>query len=337
MASPEFELIRDYFSDIGAAREDVLLGIGDDAALLRLGSGWELVVSSDTLVEGVHFDHHTTPEALGHKSLAVNLSDLAAMGAEPLWFTLALTLPTIDPVWLSAFTRGLQQLARATGVRLVGGDTTRGPLTITLQVMGRVPNNQAVRRSGAQIGDEIYVTGRLGDAALALRLRALGLPLEEQLAAALDRPQPRLATGYALRGRASAAIDLSDGLLADLGHILERGGAMHLRSAEESRSESNRLGADIELTRLPLSTSVRTAIDRWGWELALAAGDDYELCFTLPAGAERALRGHLDESEEITRIGQISATPGIRCIGPDGAIYAPQQAGFDHFAQQNSA
>ncbi len=239
----EFDLIRDYFTDVGARRTDVDLGVGDDCALLEVPAGQQLAISIDTLAAGTHFLPDCDPESLGHKSLAVGLSDLAAMGAEPAWATLALTLPDHDPGWIAAFSRGFAALAGAHGVSLVGGDTTRGPLSVTVQVHGLVPAGRAIRRSGAAPGDRVYVSGTLGDAGLALRRILSGEPVDPVARARLERPTPRVALGLALRGVASAMIDVSDGLAADLGHILAASG----------------VGAEIDLTALPLSAAVRSA------------------------------------------------------------------------------
>lgn len=315
MALNEFQLIERYFAAGGLRREDVVLGIGDDAALLRVPPGMELAVSIDTLVEGVHFPAGTQAAAVGHKALAVGLSDLAAMGAEPAWATLSLSLPEADEDWLGGFASGLSALAGRYGVQLVGGDTVRGPLVVTLQVHGLVPAGQALRRRGARPGDRVYVTGTLGDAGLGLRL----LRGELQATAAdtayargrLDLPQPRVETGLALRGIASAAIDVSDGLAADLGHILEVGG----------------VGAVIDASALPLSEAlVRSVEPAAALELALTAGDDYELCFTVPAAKVEDLAGL-----SCTCIGQIEAGCGLRVAAADGSPVPLDHLGFDHF------
>jgi thiamine-monophosphate kinase len=274
----------------------------------------------DTLVEGVHFLPDVDPSALGHKALAVNLSDLAAMGAEPVWATLSLTLPRADEGWLAGFSRGFSDLARRFGVQLVGGDTTRGPLSITVAAHGLLEATGELRRSGAGPGDLIYVTGSLGDAGLALLARQ-GLYVDADglggLFARLERPEPRVAEGLALRGRASAAIDVSDGLAADLGHLCR----------------ASAVGATIQVDRLPCSRPVRTYVEETGdWSLPLAAGDDYELCFTVPTalqGEVEALAGSVPGG--LTWIGMVERQPGVRCCYPDGQTdEAP--TGFDHFA-----
>src|SRR3569832_2326684 len=315
MALSEIDIIRRYFTAAGARRGDVAVGVGDDAAVVDVPAGQQLVLAMDTLVSGVHFPEETRAEDIGYKALAVNLSDLAAMGAEPAWATLALTAPRNDPAWLAAFAGGFSELARAAGVQLIGGDTTRGPLTVTVQVHGLVSRGEAVLRSAAREGDVIYVTGTLGDAALALRRWRAGLPVtsraERQLAARLDRPTPRIEAGRALRGLAHAMIDISDGLAADLGHILAASGA----------------GATITLDALPLSAAfeeVAAAMHKErAAEIALTGGDDYELCFTVAAA-------HCAEAERrlaaigcgYRAIGLIEAAAGLRVRDRDGASVA---------------
>jgi len=320
MALSEFQLIHDYFSACGR-RSDVLLGVGDDCALLRPPAGMDLAVTTDTLVERVHFLPDADPASLGHKSLAVSLSDLAAMGARPAWVTLALTLPESDPGWLESFARGFAALAGEFGVQLVGGDTTRGPRSMTVQALGLCEPGRALTRAGARPGDHIYVTGTLGDAGLALRA-ARGQPLDARWLAGLqerlDRPTPRVAMGLALRGLARAAIDISDGLVADLGHILESSG----------------VGGRLELACLPLAEPVsRYLAETADWGLPLSAGDDYELCFTLPPGlGDRAESLAVAAGCRVTWVGEIEAEPGLRCRLPDGSLLARMPQGFDHFA-----
>ena len=317
----EFELIRTYLSDLGVRRADVGLDVGDDCALLRVPPGLELAVSIDTLVAGVHFFADCDPVALGHKSLAVGLSDLAAMGAEPAWATLALTLPDVDRDWLAGFARGLDALAREHGLRLVGGDTTRGPLTISVQVHGLVPRGEALRRSGARPGDLICVSGSLGAAALALRQLLRGERPEAGLRARLERPMPRIALGQALRGLASAAIDISDGLAGDLGHILAASG----------------VGATVELGRLPLARQVAEVVAASGgdWALPLGGGDDYELCFTLPSEHAPLLPALARRVGcPLARIGVIESDQVQRWRLPDGMDWQGSPMGFDHFARQ---
>ncbi len=313
----EFDLIRRYLTGLGAVRDDVLVDVGDDCALLHVPADRELAVGIDTLVSGVHFQPDCDPAALGWKALAVNLSDLAAVGAEPAWATLALTLPEADADWLAAFARGFGELAAAEDVRLVGGDLTRGPLAITVQAHGFVPVGHALRRSGAQPGDLVCVSGALGDAGLALEHQRAGEPVDAYLRRRLERPTPRIALGEVLRDLATSAIDLSDGLLADLGHVLSASGC----------------GARLELERLPLADQVAAAVGaRHDWALPLTSGDDYELCFTLP----RAAAGQLPVLAAaagcpLTTIGEIEAGSGLRCVRADGSLWRPPGGGYDHF------
>lgn len=315
MAVSEFELIKHYFSGLTQTRDDVLLGIGDDCALLSPPAGKQLAVTMDTLVAGRHFFPDVDPESLGHKALAVNLSDLAAMGAEPAWATLALTLPDVDEPWLSAFATGFSRLAAEYHVQLVGGDTTRGPLSISIQMQGFVDADRVLRRSGAQPGELIYVTGQLGLAALELSMRQQG-----QLnwpATALDKPRPRIEEGMVLAGIASAAIDISDGLLADLGHICEASGT----------------GALIQCNALPLDPRVDQHIQSTqDWSLPLSGGDDYELCFTVPENCQQQLQQLAHRhGYGFSLIGQIEAGREVRVLMPDGERMEPAVGGFDHF------
>jgi thiamine-monophosphate kinase len=316
----EFELIRIFFARQPQTRADVATGIGDDAALLRAPPGQLLAVTSDLLVAGVHFFPDVDPVSLGHKALAVNLSDLAAMGAEPAWFLLNLTLPRADTQWLEQFCRGMFALAREYNVQLVGGDTARGPLAVAIEAHGFVPEAMALRRSGAQAGDQIYVTGTLGDATLALRQCRGEIRLAERDLAVvkerLDRPVPRVHEGMALRGIAHSAIDISDGLLADLGHILA----------------SSQVGARIFLDRIPVSSVTRSYLKESGWETVLAGGDDYELCCTVPKINVAALE-KLDFSCGFHCIGEIEQESGLRVIDQSGKPYFPQVTGYDHFAK----
>lgn len=309
----EFSLIRRHFAGLTPASPDVVLGIGDDCALLQPSPGMQLAVTSDTLVAGRHFPESTAPADIGWKALAVNLSDLAAMGAQPRWFTLALTLPTADPGWLEGFAVGLGELARASGIALVGGDTTRGPLSITITAMGEVAPGQALRRDGARPGDRICVTGTLGDAALALRL--LDQPaLPAQLRQRLDRPMPRIRAGLALRGLATAALDISDGLAGDLGHILAASG----------------VGAEIDLRALPGSAHFNgLAPVALRAELMLRGGDDYELCLCLPPESVEEAQQRLDVP--LTEIGRITVEPGLRSIDGSGSAQPQDACGYRHF------
>lgn len=314
----EFALI-DRIRARARSRVDVLLGIGDDAAILRVPAGHDLVVTSDTLVSGVHFPAQTAPTDIGWKALAVNLSDLAAMAATPAWCTLALTLPDADADadWVDAFLDGFLELAERHDVALVGGDTTRGPLSITVTAHGFVPEGQALRRDGAHAGDEVWVTGSIGDAAGALaQWRARG-PSSAKLRHRLDRPTPRIAVGLALRGIATAGIDLSDGLAADLGHVLA----------------ASSVGARIDLGRLPTSRPLADHFEQaQRWPLQLSGGDDYELCFTAPASAAFAIEQALAACDVTgTVVGQLVAEPGLRFTTPEGEDYVPAAAGFQHF------
>ena len=315
--SAEFELIERIRARAGA-REDVLLGIGDDAALLQVPAGHELVLSTDTLVAGVHFPDDTAATDIGWKALAVNLSDLAAMAATPAWVSLALTMPQPDADWLDAFLDGFCELADAHQVALVGGDTTRGPLAITITAHGFVPSGQALRRAGAHAHEDVWVTGTLGDAAGGLQQWRAGGLHSSKLRYRLDRPTPRIAAGLALRGLASAAIDLSDGLAADLGHVLRASGR----------------GAELELGRLPTSRTLAEHFtdDAARWRLQLAGGDDYELCFTASPPDALAIEQALAACEvTATVIGRTTAEPGLRLLQPDGEPFALDALGYAHF------
>jgi thiamine-monophosphate kinase len=324
----EFDLIRRYFTR-PARHAD--LGVGDDCALLRPTPGCQLAVSSDMLVAGRHFLHDVDPATLGHKALAVNLSDLAACGARPLAFTLALALPQADPRWLEPFAHGLLTLADAHGCELIGGDTTQGPLNICITVMGEVPlvqgRSPALLRSGARPGDDIYVSGTLGDARLALdALRGVPALPAGQLAAArqrMDTPQPRVALGLALRGVATAAIDISDGLLGDLGHILDasRVGARLDTAQALTLLRHGRDPGDTQLPEVVRLTCV------------LSGGDDYELAFTAPATARAAVQAcAFGADTPVTRIGVVQAEPGLRLVDARGTPIDNSFRSFDHFA-----
>ena len=313
----EFSLI-ERIRRRAAAREDVVLGIGDDAALLRVPPGRELAVAMDTLNAGVHFPDGTAAAAVGWKALAVNLSDLAAMGAEPAWCTLSLSLPQADAAWLDGFLDGFLELAAAHRVALVGGDTTRGPLSVCVTVHGLIEPGSALRRDGARVGDAVWVSGTLGDAAGALRQwQQQGVGVDPALRDRLDRPTPRVALGRALRGIAHAAIDVSDGLLADLGHVCTASG----------------LAAEIELDALPCSAALAAAFDRdTRRALQAAGGDDYELCFTAPAEASAAI-GALARALALplARIGRTVEGAGVRALTADGTPWQPARAGYEHF------
>jgi len=320
----EFELIERYFSRPPRSRS-VALGVGDDAALLIPTPGCELVASVDMLVEGRHFFAAADPERLGYKTLAVNLSDLAAMGAAPRWVLLAGALPDGDPAWLEAFARGFYALADAHGVDLVGGDTTRGPRTLCVTILGEAPAGLALRRDGARSGDDVYVSGTLGDAALAVAaIEGQTSVDDDALRAArtrLEMPEPRVALGIALRGVASAAIDVSDGLTGDLGHVLER----------------SRVGAEIDLAAIPRSRALSIKLETDEAALALrcliAGGDDYELLFTAPpAAAERIAALATKLALPLTRIGRIADHAGLIVRDTHGAPLRDLPRGYDHFA-----
>lgn len=317
MAGSEFDLIRRHFAAATPARDDVPLGIGDDAALLQVPAGALLAVSIDTLVEGRHFLAGCDPAALGHKALAVNLSDLAAVGAEPAWATLSLTLPAADDAWLTAFMGGFAALARSYRLQLVGGDTTRGPLSITVQVHGFVAPQEVLRRSGARAGDHLLVSGTIGDAALALREMERGGDVAPALRDRLDRPTPRVALGRLLAGRAHAAVDVSDGLLADLGHLCAASG----------------VGARLDLARVPLSAPVAAACRHGDWTPVLAGGDDYELLFSVsPDRVADLLAECRSQGHAVEQIGRLVERPGIVVTYPDGRERDLAPRGFDHFA-----
>lgn len=316
----EFGLIRRFFADAGLTRADVALGIGDDCAILNPPPGMRLALTTDTLNAGVHFPTATDPYAIGFKSLAVSLSDLAAMGATPAWFSLNLSLPEVSQDWLAGFAQGLFALAQAHHIQLVGGDTTRGPLSIGITALGFLPADKALTRAGARAGDRVYVTGTLGDAALALavlkRESALKEEYRPQVFTKLNLPQPRVAEGAMLRDLATGCIDVSDGLVADLGHVLAASG----------------VGARIDLRRLPLSAAYKSVFAEFGWAPAVTHGDDYELCFTLPAAQQRAFDRLLPQFAcGFTHIGDIEAEPGLRLVDANGPVALPARGGFDHF------
>ncbi len=315
----EFDLIARYFT---RPAPNAVLGVGDDAALLAPSPGAQLVVSSDMLVAGRHFFPHTDPRQLGHKALAVNLSDLAAMGAVPRWAILALALPTVDEAWLADFSRGFFALAERFGVTLVGGDTTRGPLNLCVTVLGEAPAGRALRRSGAKPGDEIWVSGDLGGAALGLRYLwgEVGLDAADSSVclSRLQQPEPRVVLGDMLACVAHAAIDISDGLLADLGHVLERSG----------------VGAVLEFNRLPAHPVVSARLpDPIVRHCLLAGGDDYELCFTAPADRAGAILAvGKAAGVPVARVGRITAEPSLRLLDGEGRDMEIERRGFDHFA-----
>jgi thiamine-monophosphate kinase len=310
MALSEFGLIGHFFGQHTRKKPTTLLGIGDDCALLQIPAGYELAITTDTMVENVHFLANTAPEHLGHKLLAVNLSDLASMGAKPLSVTLALTLPSVNESWLAAFSQGFFKLANQLEVDLVGGDTTKGPLAFTVQALGLVPHGQALRRNAAQVGDWVYVTGPLGSAGLGLKIAQGNCPYDSDALARFHCPMPQVAIGQALRGIANACIDISDGLLADLGHILRQ----------------SQVGACLQWEAMPFIPAVQTYIhETKDWLMPLTAGDDYELCFTInPANASQVPAG-------CHKIGVIEAASGLR-INKAGNIFPLEMKGFEHFS-----
>ena len=315
----EFELIRTYFAAAPCAQggEGIALGIGDDCALLAVPPGEQLAISTDTLVAGVHFADPCDPFLLGQRSLAVAVSDLAAMGAHPLAFTLALTTPTVAADWLQRYAQGLNAMAQRCGVGLVGGDTTRGPLSLTLTVFGRVPAGQALTRSGAQPGDLLCVGGELGNAAGALPLvlgqRTADAAIAEPLLAHYWSPQPQLALGQALRGKATSALDISDGLLADCGHI----------------AQASRVRLLIEHDRLPISLALQEFLgDAAAQQAALSGGDDYVLAFTLPAVELPTL---LADGWPVHVIGRVVEGQGVGVLDAHGQDITPTTRGYQHF------
>ncbi|POA19521.1 thiamine-phosphate kinase [Pseudomonas sp. FW300-N1A1] len=317
----EFELIRNYFAAAPCAQggEGVALGIGDDCALLAVPAGEQLAISTDTLVAGVHFADPCDPFLLGQRSLAVAVSDLAAMGATPIAFTLALTLPTVTADWLDAYARGLNAMAQNCGVRLVGGDTTRGPLSLTMTVFGRVPAGQALTRSGARVGDLLCVGGALGNAAGALPLvlgeRVAPAEVAEPLLAHYWSPQPQLALGQVLRGKATSALDISDGLLADCGHI----------------AKASAVSLLIDNEKLPVSAALLSFLGENAARVAaVSGGDDYVLAFTLPPVHLPAL---LAAGWPIHVVGQVVAGQGVTLLDANGQDITPQARGYQHFQE----
>lgn len=323
-ASGEFALIARHFTRAGRtlpAGSALELGVGDDCALLAPAAGQRLAISSDLLVEGRHFLSTVAPQRLGHKALAVNLSDLAACGAQPLGFTLALALPRVDDAFLAGFAQGLFALADAHGAELVGGDTTGGPLAVCITVFGQVPPGQALLRSGARVGDDIWVSGRLGDARLALEVFRGHVAASacdfDALRLAMEMPQPRVALGLALRGLASSAIDLSDGLVGDVGHILARSG----------------VGATVNADALPRSSTLAAQPLALQHTCLLAGGDDYELLFTAAPARQAAVRTAAQQAGvHVTLCGQIDAEPGLRVVDGQKRPVDGHWQGFDHFA-----
>ena len=317
----EFELIARLQGIInampGPGIAPAALGIGDDAALLDPHPGMQTVVTVDTLVAGIHFPLDTSPADIGYKSLAVNLSDLAAMGADPAWFFLSLTLPQADVSWLEAFAFGIGELAKESQIQLAGGDTTRGPLSITVTALGLVPAGSALLRSGARPGDLVVVSGTPGLAALGLWQWENKLAPDAEAWDALNRPTPRIALGRQLRGKARSCIDISDGLAADLGHVTRRSGA----------------GAEIWVDRLPIHECLRAIPELQRCSLQLSGGDDYELCFALPPELESELPEIAARADvALTPIGRFTAHTGVRILQADGTELVLEGKGFDHFS-----
>ena len=317
----EFELIKRFFSEQAIKRKDVVLGIGDDCAIVSPAERQNIAITTDTLVAGVHFPHETSARAIGHKSIAVNLSDLAAMGAEPSWVSLAITMPDVDLKWIEEFCHGAFELCEYYNVQLIGGDTTQGPLTITVTAQGFTPKDKHITRSGAKAGDWLYVTGEIGDAALALKgiLNEVDVAAEysDELRRSLDFPTPRILAGQALRGYATAAIDLSDGLISDLGHICL----------------ASKVGANVVLDDLPISNALLDTLGlEEALELALVGGDDYELLFTVSednkVGMETALA---NSGNTITCIGQLNRSEKITTT-LDSKPVAINAKSFEHFS-----
>ena len=317
----EFDLINRYFKSHTLQRKDVLLGIGDDCALLQPPAAKLLAMTADTLVAGVHFPVNTAAADIGYKSLAVNLSDLAAMGAEPAWAVLALTLPAADENWLQEFMRGFSELANVHGVQLIGGDTTSGPLSITIQLTGFVSPGQMLRRDAARVGDKIYVSGTLGDAALGLQYSTGRVSSPVALSyclARLNRPEPRVQLGRELLAVSQCGIDISDGLMADLGHI----------------ARASHCGAIIHVNKLPLSDELKTfyatGVD---WSVVAAGGDDYELCFTVPPAHAFVLDVIAKKAQiKLSCIGEMQAGEGVHCLDENGNEILFGSTGYNHFA-----
>ncbi len=330
----EFDVIERYFKR--PARK-AALGVGDDCALIMPTAGMQLAISSDMLVEGRHFLSTVHPSHLGHKALAVNLSDLAASGAEPLAFTLALALPRVDEAWLAGFSEGLFQLADAHNCELIGGDTTQGPLNICITVLGEVPPGDALLRHNAQVGDDIYISGTVGDARLALEVfrgtQSLDAHAFEQVRARMEQPTPRVQLGLELRAIANAAIDVSDGLLGDLGHILKRSNVGAEINTDWLQTAGSFSGSLNEHTHAGISPWLAALPFNKRLEFAMSGGDDYELCFTAPVNQRELVHAAAWESDTpVTRIGRITETSGLVVLDPQGQPITRRFASFDHFA-----
>ena len=320
MLSSEFEIIEHFFKNATGSNSSVICGIGDDAAIISPPVGHHLAISTDTLISGVHFFSDTEPYDVGYKSLAVNVSDMAAMAAEPLWVTLSLTLPDSNRGWVERFTAGFLELATKFNINLIGGDLSHGPLSITVQIIGKVPDGAALTRSGAKPGDGIYVTDCLGGAGLALAV--LGGEIQhfpqvpEACMARLNRPVPRIKAGIAIRSMATSAIDISDGLIGDLQHILD----------------SSSVGAEIKLARIPVCPELNDLSDEMKWKFCLGVGDDYELCFTMPdMYADSVIDIEYKSECSVTKIGKITEGKKLEWFSLDGKPYTVSRTGYRHF------
>ena len=315
----EFSIIDKYCTNIGVQHSATLLGLGDDAAIVSIPAQMSLAISVDTMVEGVHFYPNTHPESLAHKLMAVNLSDMAAMGALPQWATLSLTLPTNNAQWLHDFTHGLNTIAQAHQVELIGGDTTQGNLSLSIQIMGLLPKGKALTRNNAQLGDDVYVSNTIGDAALALANQAVMQP-NDSLRLALERPQPQVALGRGLLNIANACIDISDGLVADLSHI----------------ARLSKVSLELELERLPISTHYQHYLQNGGTlDLALSGGDDYQLAFTLNPADQAQLHRLADElGVKVTKIGTVieASNEAVILRHKQQAYQLGKADGYQHFA-----
>ena len=313
MSLTKFSIIKKYFQNQGKSRSDVVLGIGDDAAIVSGPKGYELVITTDTIISGVHFPKNMAAYDIGYKAVAVNLSDLAAMGAEPAWITVALSMPKANETWLEKFAAGVFELLNRYSMELIGGDTTQGPLSVTVQAHGFVPKNKALRRDHAQAGDAIYVTGNLGAAAWELIQKTPSPAMLQKL----NHPQPRIKAGILLRHIANSAIDISDGLAADLNHILQ----------------SSQVGAIIHVADLPLSDNLKSLSKDQALQLALTAGDDYELCFTISQKNLPILQKLIPKLDcQATHIGAITATKQLHYLNQDGSEYSLTAKPYQHFS-----
>lgn len=317
----EFSIIKKYFTGSTKARSDIVLGIGDDCAIFRPCADFEYLISVDAFLENIHFPSCTSPQDVGYKALAVSLSDVAAMGGDPIWVTMALAMPQQNDAWLAGFAQAFAELAEQYNVQLIGGDTTRGPLGVVVQIAGQVPVGGAITRRGANPGDVIYVTGVIGDAGLGLKIInnevSIDNELSQPLLNRLNRPEPRVQLGRALRDVASAAIDISDGLLQDLQHILD----------------NSHVGAIIHVNQIPISIHYQNILDTLdGWQVPLSSGDDYELCFTVPPENQWKIESlAVSAGCALTRIGEITREQGLVCLSSDGQELPIIKSGFDHF------